>query len=159
MRAQGEFQQELLRNFPNGSVNVFDRDFRYLLAEGMGLESIGLSSQHLVGKTLAEVFPKNEVEHARRFFERAFAGEEVEFEVFTAGQIYTTRTVPLSIQNSHINAILVVSQNSTQRKQAEVKLLQCALCRSRILVAFIQSELSRNLTTIAKKSSRLTKSL
>ena len=26
------FVRQLLRNFPNGSVNVFDRDLRYLLS-------------------------------------------------------------------------------------------------------------------------------
>ena len=31
-----EFVRQLLANFPNGSVNVFDGDLRYLLAEGRG---------------------------------------------------------------------------------------------------------------------------
>ncbi|HKH76126.1 MAG TPA: PAS domain-containing protein, partial [Rubrobacteraceae bacterium] len=34
LRESEEFVRQLLRNFPNGSVNVFDRDLRYLLAEG-----------------------------------------------------------------------------------------------------------------------------
>jgi len=32
LRQREKFVRQLLRNFPNGSVNVFDRDLRYVLA-------------------------------------------------------------------------------------------------------------------------------
>ena len=36
LHAREELLRKLLQNFPNGSVNVFDKDLRYLLAEGKG---------------------------------------------------------------------------------------------------------------------------
>jgi PAS fold len=62
-------------------VNVFDRDLRYLLAEGRGLEEEGLTPEALVGKTVGELFPKESAEYVEPFYGRAFAGEDVEFEL------------------------------------------------------------------------------
>ena len=52
----------LLHHLPNGSVNAFDRDLRYLLVEGQGLAQVGLSPEMLVGKTLGELFPEEQVQ-------------------------------------------------------------------------------------------------
>jgi hypothetical protein len=71
---------QLLRNFPNGSVNVFDRALRYLLAEGKGFEQVGLSPEMLVGKTLHELFPKESADVVVPYYKRVFAGQAVEFE-------------------------------------------------------------------------------
>src|SRR3954452_6351426 len=70
-----EFVRQLLRNFPNGSVNVFDRDLRYLLAEGKGLEQVGLSPEMLVGKTLHELFPEESADFVVPYYRRALEGE------------------------------------------------------------------------------------
>src|SRR5215213_11115813 len=77
------FVRQLLRNFPNGSVNVFDRDLRYVLADGQGLRQEGLSPEMLVGKTLHELFPKESADFVMPYYQRAFAGEDVEFELPT----------------------------------------------------------------------------
>ena len=69
-----EFVRQLLANFPNGSVNIFDGDLRYLLAEGRGLEEEGLTPEMLIGKTLDELFPKESVDFVRPYYRRAFAG-------------------------------------------------------------------------------------
>src|SRR5215216_3023782 len=69
---QQEFLQTLLQQFPTGSINVFDTDLRYLVAEGKGLAQVGLSSHQLVGKTLAEVFPKEAVAYVTPFYQKAF---------------------------------------------------------------------------------------
>lgn len=56
LRATGTFLRGLLRNLPNGSVDVFDGDLRYLFAEGRGPGEDGLSSEMLVGRSVGGVF-------------------------------------------------------------------------------------------------------
>ena len=80
LQEQQGFLQRLIEHFPTGSINVFDADLRFLVAEGQGLGEIGLSSRQLVGKTLAEAFPKEVVEYAGPFYRKAFEGEQVVFE-------------------------------------------------------------------------------
>ena len=114
-----KFVRQLLRGFPNGSVNVFDRDLRYLLAEGRGLEEEGLTPEALVGKTVGELFPKESAEYVEPFYGRAFAGEDVEFELALGGRTYSIFAAPLSEEYGEVRTIIAVAQNITERKRAE----------------------------------------
>ena len=79
--------EAVLHQFPNGSINVFDRDLRYVLAAGAGLRRVGLSPASLIGKRLADLYPADSVGYVQPFYERAFAGEEVEFELAVFGRV------------------------------------------------------------------------
>ena len=114
-----EFVRQLLSNFPNGSVNVFDGNLRYLLAEGRGLEEEGLTSEMLVGKTLEELFPKESADFVRPYYQRAFAGENVEFELPLGGHVYSICAAPLHKENGEVRTIIAVAQNVTERKRAQ----------------------------------------
>src|SRR5215210_3810444 len=114
-----EFVRQLLSNFPNGSVNVFDGDLRYLLAEGRGLEDEGLSPEMLVGKTLDELFPKESADFVKPYYRRAFAGEDVEFELPLGGRVYGIHAAPLHEEGGEVRTIIAVAQNVTERKRAQ----------------------------------------
>ena len=125
---EGLVERDLLRhvasNIPGGSLNVFDRDLRYLFAEGRGLDQVGLSSEQLVGKTLAEIFPPESVEYVEPFYRRAFAGETVEFELEVAGRWYTIRSAPLRDSGGVVHAVIALAQDITERKSAQEALLE-----------------------------------
>ena len=114
-----EFVRQLLSNFPNGSVNVFDGDLRYLLAEGRGLEEEGLTPEMLVGKTLDELYPKESADFVKPYYRRAFAGENVEFELPLGGHVYSIYAAPLREEDDEVDTIIAVAQNVTERKQAQ----------------------------------------
>jgi len=116
---RGEFVRQLLANFPNGSVNVFDRDLRYLLAEGRGLEEEGLTPEMLVGRTIDELFPKESADFVGPFYRRAFAGENVAFELPMGGHVYSIYAAPLREENGEVSMIIAVAQNITERKRAQ----------------------------------------
>jgi len=118
-RKSEELVRRLIENFPNGSVNVFDEDLRYVFAGGKGLEQVGLSSELLEGKMLAEVFPKEQVDFVAPCYRRAFAGEDVEFELSVGEQTYSINAAPLREHNDDVHAIIAVALNITERKQAE----------------------------------------
>ena len=122
-----EFVRQLLANFPNGSVNVFDRDLRYLLAEGRGLEEEGLASEALVGKTIGELFPKESADLAGSYYRRAFSGENVEFELPLGERTYCIYAAPLREEDGEVRTIIAVAQNVTERKRLQAE-------RERLLV-------------------------
>ena len=119
LREREKFVRQLLRNFPNGSVNVFDRDLRYLLAEGKGLEQVGLSPEMLVGKTLDELFPKESADFVKPYYQEAFAGGAVEFELPLGGYVFSIHAAPLDEEDDEVRTIIAVAQNVTERKRAE----------------------------------------
>jgi PAS domain S-box-containing protein len=121
LHEQQEFLHTLLEQFPNGSISVYDTDLRYLIAEGKGLAQLGLASHQLVGKTLAEVFPNEAVAHVTPFYQKAFQGEPVVFELPFGGRVYEIHAAPLKYARMAISAILAIAQDITARKQAEAE--------------------------------------
>ncbi len=119
------FVRGLLRNLPNGSVNVFDEDLRYLLAEGRGPEEVGLSPGMLVGKTIVEVFGEEGLGLVEGHYRRAFSGEEVRFELPVGGLVYEIDAAPLHTdEDGEVRTIIAVAQNVTERKEAEERRLE-----------------------------------
>ncbi|HEV7842829.1 MAG TPA: ATP-binding protein, partial [Pyrinomonadaceae bacterium] len=114
--------QKLLENFPNGSINIFDRELRYLLAAGKGLEQAGLFAGGLVGKSLFELFPQEDAEHAATHYRLALEGRCVAFELPFSNRLYSINAAPLEDRDGSIYAVLAVAQDITERKLAEEKL-------------------------------------
>jgi PAS domain S-box-containing protein len=124
LREQEELLRRLVQNLPNGSVNVFDRNFRYLLGEGTELEKLGLSNEFLKGKTIWDVYPKEMIEYCLPFYDRVFEGETVQFQLEAFGQVYGVCAAPLRAQDEYTYAVLVLVQNITDIKQNEEELRQ-----------------------------------
>ena len=51
-----DFLNKVLASFPNGSVNIFDRELRYVFAGDRGPGASGLTASMLVGKRLHDLF-------------------------------------------------------------------------------------------------------
>lgn len=113
----------LVRNLPGGSVNVFDRDLRYLFAAGRGLAQVGLAPEMIVGRTLWEVFPQDAADYVASYYRRAFAGETVSFDLSFGGRCYALCAAPLGDAGDAedcFDSIIVAAQDITEREQAEV---------------------------------------
>ena len=107
------FVEALLFRFPNGSLNIYDRDFRYLCVGGDGLEAVGLTAGYLQGKTLYELFPPASVALVAPFYRRAFAGERVRFSVVLFGRDYSINAAPFQYRDGTVASIIVVAQDVT----------------------------------------------
>lgn len=119
-----EVFQKLLENFPNGSINIFDNDLRYLFAAGKGLEEAGLSADQLVGKSLFELYPQADAEHAATYYQLALEGRSVAFELPFSSHLYSINAAPLEDRSGNIYAVIAIAQDITERKLAEDRLLQ-----------------------------------
>ncbi|MFW6359882.1 MAG: PAS domain S-box protein, partial [Chroococcales cyanobacterium] len=114
----------LAEHFPNGSVCLFDRELRYILADGTGLAEVGLSKELLEGNTIWEVFPPEVCARIEPDYRAALAGKATTSEVSFADQIYLTQTIPLFNEATEVYGGMVMIQKITERKQAEAELLE-----------------------------------
>ena len=110
----------VLDAFPNGSINVFDRDLRYVFAAGRGLTEVGLEPKALVGRTLGELFDAALVAIVTPYYQQALTGEHVQFEFAVYGKTYHMSAAPLVAAEGAIPHIVVVTQDITARKRREV---------------------------------------
>jgi PAS domain S-box-containing protein len=110
--------QKLLENFPNGSINIFDKELRYRFAAGKGLEEAGLSSDYLVGKTIFDLFEREDAEHAAAYYQLAFEGHSLSFELPFGHHLYSINAAPLEDVNGNIYAVLAIAQDITESRLA-----------------------------------------
>ena len=117
-----EIYRVLIKNYPNGSVFLFDRDLRYTLVDGQGLKVVGLSKEQLEGKTLWEVSPPQDCDFFESKYREALAGKKHNFEYKYGDRIFLTTIMPLKNDQKEIFAGMVVTQDITEQKQAEIAL-------------------------------------
>ena len=108
--------EAMAHHFPDGVICVLDKDMRYTLADGRGLEALGLNKQDVKGEYAAI--------NAQQELKRAFQGEDVAFETVLNHEVYTVNAVPIPDGKGAINEILVVIRNITDRKKLENNLLK-----------------------------------
>ena len=115
----GSLLGRIVQNFPSGSINLFDRELRFLFAGGRGLSALGLSRDQFVGKSLQDLFPKEIVDYVTPYLERALAGADVEFELCYQGHYYTISAAPLFDENREIHAVVSVATDITDYRRLE----------------------------------------
>ena len=129
-RTQAERQlRRIADEYPFGAIVLFDHDLRYVLARGVGLEEVGLSTKQMEGATMQEVFPPEVCAQIEPQYRRALAGDVVEQEVAFAGRVYATTAGPIHDESGVITHGVVTTQDITERRAAEdqLRLYQTAL--------------------------------
>ena len=103
-------------NFPNSFLSVINEDYTIGWSGGQEFKNQGINPDDFVGLTLEDVFGEN-AETIRQYYDKTFAGENQEFELFANEQHQLYRTVALP-SNGHKRMVSVV-ENITKRKKAE----------------------------------------
>ena len=115
----------VIRNLPNGAVLVFDHDLRYLVADGEALlESIGLSSQALVGKTLSEVATPQHFETLAARYRAPSAGRAKASRWFEGPGRMRSISYPCAIEQGRVTAGVALVYDVSSHKQTEAALLE-----------------------------------
>jgi PAS domain S-box-containing protein len=110
------------RNFPNGTINIFNKKLNYLFAEGKELYKLGITSKKLIGTSYLNRLPSEIKPNIEKELLKAFKGEERNFELNYKNQVYFINVVPLNDEENNIDKILLVETNITKEKEASKKL-------------------------------------
>lgn len=116
--------QVIARNFPDGTINVFDRDLNYVFVEGRALYAMGITSKNLIGTSYLDRIEPGVAPELEQTLKDVFKGENKTFEVRYNDFYYELNAVPLINEKGVIEQILVVEHNVTQQKLAEENALK-----------------------------------
>jgi PAS domain S-box-containing protein len=119
-----ELYRLLIKNLPQMAIAVFDRNLRFLSADGPFLHKLGFTSDQVVGRTIHEVFSPGAVTLLEPYYRAALKGEEMTFERELDGTFYRTQLVPVRDESNHVIAGMIVTQDVTEQKRAENALRQ-----------------------------------
>lgn len=122
VRESQELYSAIARNFPNGTINVFDKDLNYIFVEGKELFQLGITSEKLIGTSYLKRLSEEIRPRIKRALMEVFEGTSHDFELEYKEQFYRLTAVPLSRKNDSVDKILVVEQNITQQKMASQQL-------------------------------------
>ncbi|MBZ8179156.1 PAS domain S-box protein [Oscillatoria salina] len=122
LRRNEKLYRTLAQNIPNGFVLIFDSQLRYLLAEGKGMEDIGLSKEFLEGKTLEETSSPHEYQTFASVYQAALQGKTTVWEYEYRSRVLSVQIVPVIDDDDKIVAGMVMTQDITQQKETETAL-------------------------------------
>ena len=111
--------QAIARNFPDGTINVFDKDLKYVFAEGMELFKYGVTSEKLVGTSYLERLPIEIKDQIKDQLLQVLEGKNANFEVKFKNNYYVMNAVALHSVRGKIDQILLIEQNVTAQKKAQ----------------------------------------
>jgi len=110
------------RNFPNGTINVFDKNLNYIFAEGRELYKYGITSKKLIGTPYLNRLPKEIQSQIETELQKVFKGQKRDFNIHIKDQYYHINAVPLRNDDFEIDKILMVETNVTVQKNISKKL-------------------------------------
>jgi PAS domain S-box-containing protein len=102
-----------------------DKELRYTSSMGAALDSLGVKSGGLTGKTLAEYFQTSDPQHPSIAAHwRALAGEALTYELQWQKRVFESHVRPLRATDGEIIGVIGVALDITDRKQLVDQLRQ-----------------------------------
>lgn len=124
LRESEKLYSTIARNYPNGTISVFDENLHYVFVEGKELFKIGVTSKDLIGTSYLERLPKDIVKNIEQHLRNVFKGASTSFEFEYRNNHYLLNAVPMPDARGNVKQILVVEQNVTKQKKAEIEILK-----------------------------------
>ncbi|MBI1287341.1 MAG: PAS domain S-box protein [Flavobacteriales bacterium] len=109
----------IAQNFPDGTINVLNRELNYIFAEGREFVRSGIDRKKVIGLNYISLLPKEFREKVQTELNRVFEGLPRSFEIVSRGHTYIMSAVPLYDEEEGVNRVLLVEKNITEQKQAE----------------------------------------
>jgi signal transduction histidine kinase len=121
--------QQLLSNYPDGTVSIIDRDYKFVITGGELHKILAAKPDELIGKELYPKFPQKLRNIIKGQLKKVFNGETVnDFELPYPlnGELYVLNAFPLSEKNGSVLYAGVVIRNISDLKIAKEEVKRTA---------------------------------
>ncbi|WP_194775462.1 PAS domain S-box protein [Pararhodonellum marinum] len=113
--------RSIAENFPNGTVDVLDKNLRYIYTDGREYAKLKIDGQKFIGTKHLDKYSAEVTKVAKSQLRKLLKGESVQYEIEFMGYNYLNSGVPLLNQKGEIERFLIVTQNITDTKKAGVE--------------------------------------
>ena len=122
LRDSERLSSTIARTFPDGIICVVDRQLKIVFIDGKELENLGWKRDHLAGKRLSTIELFLLSEELEKKLISVFGWASTHFELPHQDDTYVVNAVPLPDTKGFIKEILLVIQNVTELKNAEIEI-------------------------------------
>lgn len=121
-RRSEKLYRTLATNFPQGFVCLFDRDLRWTLVAGAGLEQAGLTRDQLEGRLIGDSLPAETASELISLCRCTKDGHASTREIGYRERIFFCHALPLSSDGEHTHVGMVILEDVTERARARQSL-------------------------------------
>ena len=123
LRESEALHRTLLRNLPNVSVMLYDRQLRYTMAEGHRiLESFGFDPKKVVGMTVRQLAHPSAAARLEAHFRRALEGEVVRWEHIRDGRSFDAYASPVRDEDGAVVGGVYLAYETTEHRRLQAQL-------------------------------------
>lgn len=112
----------LAQNFPNGAVILFDKNLRYIVADGNEIARTSSSDESIAGKTIWELYPAETCKLIEPYYRAALEGRENIFTHRLFERYYEFHTLPIKEEDGYVSAGMCLILDVTEKKFVEEEL-------------------------------------
>lgn len=133
--ASEERYRQLVNNYPNSTVTVIDRDYRLKFAAGAISAEMANAYPGILDRSFRELVSETTFSQAEPYIVSAFRGDAGSFETVHHDRHFYITVTPLHDLKGKIDEILVIFQDETERKNAQIALKEREMLFSAIFNA------------------------
>lgn len=100
LRRSEELYSQLVANFPDGVVFIFDDDLTFVVVDGAGLADFGLTRDSIQGRPVQEILPTRLFRQLEPAFQASLAGERATLDVRFYRRVFNVTSVPLDFDET-----------------------------------------------------------
>jgi PAS domain S-box-containing protein len=127
--AQSEARYRTLAEAAHDMIFIIDRDDRVQYVNGFAAKQLGGTSDQVIGKRRADLFPPEQARRQQQHLEKVFTSGEPQYVeedlTFPHGSVsLSTQLVPLRDGGDSVTAVLGISRDMSAQKRLERQLIQ-----------------------------------
>lgn len=122
LRVSEQLYREIARNLPKAAMFIFDREMRYILAEGPLVGTISKPKAEIEGRALHETIRETERERVETVYRKILEGETSETEQSFFGRALKVYHIPIRNENEQIIYGMVMILDITDLKETQGEL-------------------------------------
>ncbi|GGF28544.1 PAS domain-containing sensor histidine kinase [Echinicola rosea] len=119
--ASQQLYRSIAENFPKGTIDVLDQKLKYIYTEGSEYQYLGINAKDLIGVSHLEKYDELTAKFIEEKLQQVFEGNTVTYEINYNGEDYKKIGVPLRNEHHEVTRVLLVTQNISAYKIAEVE--------------------------------------
>ncbi len=122
LKISEQLYREIARNLPNAAMFIFDRDLKYILAEGPLVGVISKPKSEIEGKKVTDTIRESERERVRKIYQSIVDGEESSEEQEFLGRHLKVYHIPIRDEKSNIIYGMVMVFDISDIKEVQIEL-------------------------------------
>lgn len=118
-RENEHLYKTLIANFPGGTIDIIDKNYRYIFTGGKELEDLPQNPEDVLGKSIYEIYDGELSEKLGGYLKRSLSGEQLTFDIDYQGKYWNVFSIPLYNDDKKVDKVMLLTQNISLQRKAD----------------------------------------